>query len=479
MRSFWFDPYLWVHLSGIAAVPLLLELCLLGLAIGEPLFPIWFELLFVGTIGILPILWMQWQRPFSIFSLVLLALKPSQLTEDQCRILQRFKLPVHRVLAVLSAVAMVWVLWQLYQIAPAVSPVLFPGFSRGAALLIAAIAFLGSNLFLQVPVSVLSVLLTSDSAFATTPAYPKERITQDFTVPGIQVAKILPPLIRPIAVQVPPETPSATQPATKPVASASVPPTPISPTEAITAEPPPVAAGYEPEQEPNREPEQELEQELDDQDDQFDEVEADVETKDKAEVDAIVAEEAEIVETIARNEIAAIDLVETQTLGAVAGSDLENGVVEAVVLSSSPDVDSIPTQLDESGEVVEEIIMPPEQPVTTEPEFTGAELTSPESNDSESVVPRQVENNSEIGSSSTEVTIDAIDSQSRQAVEMVESVEIVEDTTIVETFDVEPSGADQLQTNQTDLVNQNEENSEEKSNETESQQGVEQSDPWQ
>ena len=76
MRSFWSDPYLWVHLAGLAAVPIFLEICLIGFAVGDPLLPGWLELLLVAAIGSAPILWMQWQRPFYIFSLVGVALQP-------------------------------------------------------------------------------------------------------------------------------------------------------------------------------------------------------------------------------------------------------------------------------------------------------------------------------------------------------------------------------------------------------------------
>jgi len=506
MRSFWFDPYLWVHLAGIAAVPLLLELCLLGLASGEPLFPVWFELLFVGAIGILPILWMQWQRPFSIFSLVILALKPSQLTEDQRRILQRFKLPVHRILAVLSAVGMVWVLWQLYQIAPAVAPTPFPGLSRTTALLIAAIAFLGSNLFLQVPVSVLSVLLISDNTFAATPAYPPERITQDFTIPGIRVAKILPPLVRrvaPIAAAVPPETPTVAPPPARtatsaPVAPASIPATEPK-TEAATVEPPFTAVEQEPEQMTNQEADREHQAlAFDDREAQIAEIEP--------EIEAIIAEEAEIAETIARDEIAAIDPIETQTREAVNAGELENEAVEAIAPSPAPVIDPAPTQsvqLSESSDLVEEIVIPPEQSVAIEPEFTPSE-----SADSESVVSRQteenIEDNEEIHASSDRTpldraTVDVIAPQSPQTVEPVETITIVEDSTIVETFAEETvtgndSETEEVQTNQpqaetepaeSNAEESNTENSNlekanlEKANETESQQGVDRLDPWQ
>jgi hypothetical protein len=216
MRSFWVDPYFWIHLAGLAAVPIFLEFCLLGLSLGEPVFPAWLELGLVGGIGILPILWMQWQRPFSIFSLLVLTLKPSQLTEDQRRILSLFKSSINRILAVLVAIAMAWLLWQLYQITPIVSPGLIPGIGRTTALLVAALAFFGANLFLQIPVSVLSVLSTSNRQFAATAPYPVEQIRQAFTIPGIRVNSIVPPLFsEPVQPKAAPPVPVAS-PAVKP-----------------------------------------------------------------------------------------------------------------------------------------------------------------------------------------------------------------------------------------------------------------------
>ena len=195
MRSFWSDPYLWVHLAGIAAVPLFLELCLLGLAVGTPIAPVGLEWLLVGAIGVAPILWMQWQRPFSIFSLIVLALQPQQLTDDQRRILSLFRTPLEKGLAVLMAIALLATLWQLFQIAPIASEVTpFSRFGHLGGLLVAAIAFLGSNLFLQVPISVLQTLLTSDRAFAATEPYSTAQIAQDFTLLGLRVRQILPPV---------------------------------------------------------------------------------------------------------------------------------------------------------------------------------------------------------------------------------------------------------------------------------------------
>jgi hypothetical protein len=195
MRSFWSDPYLWVHLAGIAALPLCLLVCLLGFAAGTPLLPVWLELLLVGAVGILPVLWMQLFRPFDIFSILVVALKPAQLTPDQRRILSLFKTPTHKILSVLVALILAWLLWPLYRWSP-VGAALMPFSSSWhlVGLFLSAGAFLAGNLFLQVPVSVARVLLTSEVNFSQVEPYPPEKIQQDFTLFGFQVRKILPHL---------------------------------------------------------------------------------------------------------------------------------------------------------------------------------------------------------------------------------------------------------------------------------------------
>ena len=193
MGSFWSEPFLWIHLAGIAVLPLCLGVCLLGLASGEPLLPVWMEIFLVAAVGIVPVLWMQLMRPFNIFSVLIFAVKPEQLTSQQTQILSLFKKTGNKVMAVLGAILLGWVLWQIYSLAPSVPALarFAPGW-RGAGLLVAAIAFLLSNLFLQVPLSVCGVLVTSDSTFSQTEAYPKEKIDRDFTTPGFQVNSIWP-----------------------------------------------------------------------------------------------------------------------------------------------------------------------------------------------------------------------------------------------------------------------------------------------
>jgi hypothetical protein len=193
--NFRLEPFLWIHLAGIAIAPLLLQVVWLGLAVGDPLPYVWLELLLLIAIGIVPILWMQWQRPFEIFSLLLLAVKPKNLTPQQLQILSLFKTGKQRLLSLIVALGMVLVLLQLYRLAPlaAIAASFLPQW-RILGLLIAALGFAASNLFVQVPVSVLGVLLTSDKKFDATTPYPSEKLSQEFTIPGFRVEKILPSL---------------------------------------------------------------------------------------------------------------------------------------------------------------------------------------------------------------------------------------------------------------------------------------------
>ncbi|MBC7823386.1 MAG: low-complexity tail membrane protein [Candidatus Parcubacteria bacterium] len=196
MRAFWSDPYLWVHAAGLAALPLCLLVCLLGLAVGDPLLPVWLELGLIAAVGIAPIVWMQWQKPFYIFSLVAIALKPAQLTDDQRRILTLFKTRRSPIWIGLGTLLLLVMLRQIYYVAPISAEVTpFALGLRGLGLVVAAIAFLASNLFLQVPLSVIRVLLTSEQAFAATEPFAVEQIPQAFSVLGLRVNQILPSLL--------------------------------------------------------------------------------------------------------------------------------------------------------------------------------------------------------------------------------------------------------------------------------------------
>jgi hypothetical protein len=193
MKAFWSDPYLWIHAAGIAVVPLWLILCFLGLAAGDPILPSGLEILLVAIVGSAPIVWMQWQKPFCIYSLLAVSLKSSQLTENQRRILTLFKQRCNPIVTIVAAGGLFLVLKSLYGSAAIVAGVT-PIANHGLGLIVAIVSFLAANLFLQVPLSVLQVLLASDAEFQQTLPYDALAIGRDFFEPGLKVTKILPVL---------------------------------------------------------------------------------------------------------------------------------------------------------------------------------------------------------------------------------------------------------------------------------------------
>jgi hypothetical protein len=191
MKTFWRDPYLWIHAAGVAAVPLWLLVCLLGIAAGDPVVPSWLELIVVALVGIGPIVWMQWEKPFCIYSLLAVTLKPEKLTDDQRRILTLFKQRRNPLFIGLGAGIAFLLLKQMFDLS-AIAQTVSPIGNHTFGLLIAMVAFLLTNLFLQVPLSVLQVLLTPQEGFNA--AQPQEvgQIMQGFFEPGMKVDQILP-----------------------------------------------------------------------------------------------------------------------------------------------------------------------------------------------------------------------------------------------------------------------------------------------
>ncbi|MEM9768952.1 MAG: low-complexity tail membrane protein, partial [Cyanobacteria bacterium P01_D01_bin.71] len=112
------DPYLWLNFAGLATVPLWLDICLAGLAVSDPMVPPWLELVALVMVGTAPILWMQVQRPFYIFSVPGLVLRPDQLNEDRRRLLTLQRSWYSQSLALLTAIALFLALYWLYQLAP-------------------------------------------------------------------------------------------------------------------------------------------------------------------------------------------------------------------------------------------------------------------------------------------------------------------------------------------------------------------------
>ncbi|MGF1521305.1 MAG: low-complexity tail membrane protein [Leptolyngbyaceae cyanobacterium] len=193
MTSLRRDPYLWTQLAGLATLPLWLDACLAGLAVGEATVPPWLEITTLGLVGTIPCLWMQWQRPFYPFSVLAIALRPDALSDDQRRLLSLQRSWLNRLLAFFGAAGLLLILVLLYQIAPvAASMSPFAGQSRAVGWLIAAIAFLIANFFAQVAIASLPLLAASAHSLQTAQPYECPRVLTDFTVPMIRVWSFLP-----------------------------------------------------------------------------------------------------------------------------------------------------------------------------------------------------------------------------------------------------------------------------------------------
>ena len=184
------EPFLWIHLSGIVLFPVCLGLSAIGLGIGDG-YPL-LELTLLMLTCVIPVLLMQLIKPFDIFSVLFLSLKPESLSEEQRAILSLFKTFPQQLLSAIAAAIMVIVLWLIYRLSPlTVGLIGFLPQTRIIGLAIAGIAFFASNLFLQIPLSVLLVLNTKQTKLNQLESYSVDKIKPDFTVPGIKVSKIL------------------------------------------------------------------------------------------------------------------------------------------------------------------------------------------------------------------------------------------------------------------------------------------------
>jgi hypothetical protein len=189
MNQLWYEPFLWIHAAGIAVVPLWLGLLFIGFTTGESLFFPWLEWVLISLLGTVPVVWMQWQHPFYIFSLLAVAVPPDQIGANQQRLLRGFQDQGHRLLVVLPTTLIILLIsYWCYQIAPLFTSLnpLPPALQfRFIGVLIAVLAFLGAHLFLQVPAAVFRLLvLVKDQQIETWQPLEPAEIHSQFTVVG-------------------------------------------------------------------------------------------------------------------------------------------------------------------------------------------------------------------------------------------------------------------------------------------------------
>ncbi|RZM82425.1 low-complexity tail membrane protein [Leptolyngbya iicbica] len=187
------DPYLWLHLAGLATVPLWLDVCLAGLAVGEPIVPPWLEITTLTLVSVLPIVWLQLQRPFYIFSVPGLALRPDRLSVERRRLLTIQRNWWSRGLVVLTAIALWFMLYRLYQMAPmAIDLPWLSDKSRATGWAICAGGFGLANLFALVPATVVPLLLISPRQLEHTTPFKVTKVLTNFLVVGVRLGRILP-----------------------------------------------------------------------------------------------------------------------------------------------------------------------------------------------------------------------------------------------------------------------------------------------
>lgn len=194
MRPSWFEPYLWIHVAGIFVFPLWMGLCLMGLATSVSVLPVWLEVVTIALLGAGPILAMQLLQPFNIFSALMVAVPTECLDEDRRRVLATFQDREHQLLAVAIAALLFCFLLDAYHLAPlveALSPVRSAPGTGISRMVLATVGFLGANLFLQVPMAALRVMVLPESALTDVTPVQVEDAAEQFTTFGWQWAGLV------------------------------------------------------------------------------------------------------------------------------------------------------------------------------------------------------------------------------------------------------------------------------------------------
>ncbi len=188
-----FDPYLWLHLVGLALLPLTLALVAIALAWGIPLPFSVLELVVIVLVGGLPVWVLQILRPWQPFGFLIFQIPPERMDERQKQILRLIQGTRQPLLNAVGAVAMVILLWQIAHYSP-----LATGVSEGflhwriVGLGLAIVGFFLSNVLLQMSLTLLPTLFLSESTVTAIDPHPNVSIRRDFACWGIPMGQIFP-----------------------------------------------------------------------------------------------------------------------------------------------------------------------------------------------------------------------------------------------------------------------------------------------
>ena len=190
-------PFIWGNIALLAGVPWLLALSMAGLAVGDPVFPAWFEIFLLGFPAIALVTWVHWQQPISPFSLWFISKPSESLSEPERQILtlvkqQRNGWYVTGWIAAVVAITMSAIFCKLYLAAPLAQVIApFPASLRLFGVIWAEIFFLLSNILAQAGISALRIKLTADSDLKGLQPFAFEKIKNSFTTIGWRSPQLL------------------------------------------------------------------------------------------------------------------------------------------------------------------------------------------------------------------------------------------------------------------------------------------------
>jgi hypothetical protein len=191
------SPFIWGHIALIAGVPWLLALSMAGLAVGDPVFPAWFEIFLLGFPAIAFVTWLQWQQPFSPFSLWVISKPTESLSDRDRQVLTLVKQHsngwyVTGWIATAVAIVISVIFSKMYIAAPLAQTIApFPAGLRLFGIVWAEIFFLLSNVLIQAGISALRIKLTAESELNSMKPFAVEKIKNSFTNIGWQSPQLL------------------------------------------------------------------------------------------------------------------------------------------------------------------------------------------------------------------------------------------------------------------------------------------------
>ncbi len=191
------DPYLWIHLLGLAVLPLTLALTAIALPWGVPFPFAWAELVLIVLLGGIPVWVLQILRPWNPFGFLVFQIPPERMGDRQRKIMRLIQGTRQPLFNLFGAGGMVFLLWQISHYAPLAVGVSagFPQW-RLLGLAIATLGFFLSNILLQIPLTFLPTLWLSEQTVEEIDPHPSVSIRRDFACWGIPMGQFFPELRR-------------------------------------------------------------------------------------------------------------------------------------------------------------------------------------------------------------------------------------------------------------------------------------------